>query len=90
MCSWIRISRFIVKSPNLTVILIYRKKSSNEIDFAVSSNMAYGEVKLEPLGGGEGGVYEDPEEMGKSGQGNDGYSADNEYETTGPADSNKA
>ena len=42
-------------------------------EFAVSANMAYVEVKLEPraLGGGEGGVYEDPENMVSSGGGND-------------------
>ena len=66
--------------------------SKSATEFAVSSNMAYGEVKLEPLGG-EGGVYEDPEEMVKSGRGNDrqtDYSADNEYEATTPAEVNSA
>ena len=67
----------------------YRKKSSHEIEFAVSANVAYGEVKLEPLGGGEGGVYEDPEKMVNSGRGNDrqtDYSTDHEYEVTRAAE----
>ena len=49
-----------------------RKKSSGKSDIAVSANMAYGEMKLEPRGGigGGDGVYEDPDKMANTGQGN--------------------
>ena len=53
--------------------------------------MAYGEVKLEPLGGGEGDVYEDPDKMVSSGGGNDrqtDYSTDHGYEPTRAAETN--
>ena len=65
--------------------MLFRQKSSSKTKLAVSTNMAYGEVKLEPLGGGEGDVYENPEKMVSSGGGNDrqtGYSTDHEYEVT--------
>ena len=44
-----------------------RKKSPNKDDFAVSANMAYGEVSLKP--GEMEGEYENPDKiLGKSGQ----------------------
>ena len=59
----------------------------------MSANVTYREVKLEPLGGGEGDVYEDPEKMVSSGGGNDrqtDYSTDHEYEVTRAAEIIKA
>ena len=43
-----------------------RKRSSGKSDFAVSANIAYGEVKLEPKARG-GGVYEDPDKLASMG-----------------------
>ena len=59
----------------------------------MSINTAYGEVKLEPLGGGEGDVYENPEKIVSSGGGNDrqtDYSTDHDYEPTRAAETNTA
>ena len=76
----------------LILCFIHRRTISSKraTEFSVSANMAYGQVKLEPLGGGEGDVYEDPEEMVESGRGNDGYSAEHEYEATRPAETTTA
>ena len=46
----------------------------------MSANVAYGEVKLKPLGGEEEGVYEDPERMAEY----------HEYEATRPAETTTA
>ena len=44
-------------------LLAYRKKQgSHGGEFAVSANMAYGEMKLEPVGAG---IYEDPDKIVK-------------------------
>ena len=46
------------------MIIMYnrRKKGSACREFAVSANLAYGEVKLGPVGAG---VYEDPDKIVK-------------------------
>ena len=47
------------------VCFICKKKSSN--DFAVSANIAYGEVALKPVAGGmDGGEYENPDKLLKA------------------------
>ena len=73
--------------------MLFRQKSTSKTKFAVSANIAYGEVMLEPLGGGERDVYEDPEMMVSSEGGNDrqtDYSTDHENEPTRAAETNKA
>ena len=46
--------------------LSVEKKSSN--DFAVSANMAYGEVTLKPVAGGmDDGEYENPDKLLRTG-----------------------
>ena len=54
-----------------------RRKKSDKSDFAVSANMAYGEVKLGTLADGE---YEDPDKLARSGRGGPGGG---NYELTG-------
>ena len=46
---------------------MYRKRSSKKDEFAVSANMAYGEVKLGTKGE-VGGEYEDPDKIVRSGR----------------------
>ena len=58
-------------------LYIRQRKSSKKSDFAVSANMAYGQVKLEALGD-VGGEYEDPDRLARSGQG-----GGENYEPTG-------
>ena len=59
-------SRFMVRLHDI----LCRKKSPNKDDFAVSANMAYGEVSLKP--GEMEGEYENPDKiLGKSGQSTD-------------------
>jgi hypothetical protein len=48
--------------------VLHRRRKSGKSDFAVSANMAYGEVKLEALGD-IGGEYEDPDKLARSGRG---------------------
>ena len=52
------------QESKIKIILSTEKNTSSKsaTEVVVSSNVAYGQVKLEPLGG-KGGVYEDPEEM---------------------------
>ena len=55
----------------IPISIIYRKKLSTKNkndssgnDFAVSANMAYGEVTLKPVAGGvDGGEYENPDKI---------------------------
>ena len=57
-----------------------RKKSTskNKNDFAVSANMAYGEVALKSMAGDvDGGEYENPDKMLRAGQ----YTEASAYET---------
>jgi hypothetical protein len=59
--------------------LLNRRRKSGKNDFAVSANVAYGEVKLEALGD-VGGEYEDPDKLARSGRGGGGGG---NYEPTG-------
>jgi hypothetical protein len=55
---------------------ICRKKASgkNKSDFVVSANMAYGEVTLKSVpGGADGGEYENPERILRTGSGANTY-----------------
>ena len=52
----------------LSMHLLNRWRKSGKSDFAVSANMAYGQVKLEALGD-VGGEYEDPDKLARSGRG---------------------
>ena len=54
-----------------TINTYNRRRKSGKSDFAVSANMAYGQVKLEALGD-IGGEYEDPDRLARSGQGGGG------------------
>ena len=71
------------------LILLYRRKTSesakdNTNDFAVSANMAYGEVNLKPME--TEGEYENPETIipKPSGQGNvEATATTNTYEAVG-------
>ena len=71
-----------------------RQGNDRQTEIAVSTNIAYGEVKLESQGGGgEGSVYEDPEKMVRSGQGNDRQtetSANIEHNMDEPTETNEA
>ena len=58
-----------------------RKRSSGKGDLAVSANMVYGKVKLVPRGGG-GGVYEDPDKLISTGQGDYELTQCPAYEST--------
>ena len=64
------------------LLLIYRKRSSVKNNSDASTNMAYSEVKLEPEGGGGGGVYEDPDKLASTGQGNYELTQCPAYEST--------
>jgi hypothetical protein len=64
-----------------------RRKKSGKSDFAVSANMAYGQVKLEALGESTvGGEYEDPDKLqlqarsGRGGRGGGHYERPAPYE----------
>ena len=46
--------------------VLHRRRKSGKSDFAVSANMAYGQVKLGGLGDA-GGEYEDPDKLARSG-----------------------
>ena len=48
--------------------LFHRKKLRSKKDFAVSRNMAYGEVNMESLRDVLEGEYEDPGRLARSGQ----------------------
>ena len=57
--------------------LCNRQRKSGKSDFAVSANMAYGQVKLDTLGD-VGGEYENPDRLARHGQSGGGN-----YEPTG-------
>jgi hypothetical protein len=72
---------------NTHMVLNRRKKPSGKSDFAVSANMAYGQVKLEALGESTvGGEYEDPDKLqlqarsGRGGGGGGNYERPAPYE----------
>ena len=46
-----------------------RKSGKSTSDFALSTNMAYGQVRLEGLGDESGEYYEDPDKLARSGRG---------------------
>ena len=51
---------------HFTVLCRKRKSGKSMSDFAVSANMAYGQVKLKGLGDA-GEEYEDPDKLARSG-----------------------
>ena len=60
--------------------VLHRQRKTGKSDFAVSANMAYGQVKLGGLGDA-GGEYEDPDKLARSGRGGGGGGGN--YEPTG-------
>ena len=64
--------------------VLCRQRKSGKNDFAVSANMAYGQVKLGDLGDA-GGEYEDPDKLARSGRGGGGGGGGNYEPTGGPA-----
>ena len=63
-----------------TFTVLHRRRKSDKSDFAVSANMAYGQVRLGALGDA-GGEYEDPDKVAGSGRGMGGGGGN--YEPTG-------
>ena len=63
--------------------VLHRRNKSDKSDFAVSANMAYGQVKLEGLED-VSGEYEDPDKLARSGRGGGG-GRDNYESTVYPA-----
>jgi hypothetical protein len=73
------------KFTNREPFVLNRRRRSGKSDFAVSENMAYGQVKLEALGD-VGGEYEDPNKLqvqarsGRRGGGGGNYEHPAPYE----------
>ena len=55
-----------------TFTVLHRRRKPGKSDFAVSANMAYGQVKLGGLGDA-GGEYEDPDKLARSRRGGGSY-----------------
>ena len=61
--------------------VLHRRNKSGKSDFAVSANMAYGQVKLEGLGD-VSREYEDPDKLARSGRGGHRGGDRDNYEST--------